>query len=84
VARGFGIALVPHTFARARAAQASSPKIGIATLKRPGIRWELVAAFNGRAGAAQSRNPAVAAFTEVLAKCAPRRGTSDVLRRPGL
>jgi DNA-binding transcriptional LysR family regulator len=75
VARGFGIALVPHTFARARAALTSSPKIGIATLKRPGIRWELVAAFNGRAGAAQSRNPAVAAFTEVLAKVRsePRR-----------
>jgi len=68
VARGFGIALVPHTFARARASVGTSPKIGIATLKRPGLRWELVATFYGRSGAAQSRNPAVAAFTEVLCK----------------
>jgi DNA-binding transcriptional LysR family regulator len=66
VARGFGIALVPHTFARA--AIATSPKIGITALKKPAIRWELVAAFGGRAGAAQFRNPAVAAFTEVLDK----------------
>ena len=68
VARGFGIALVPHTFARTRAAVGMSPKIGIATLKRPGLRWELVAAFHGRSDAAQSRNPTVAAFTEVLRK----------------
>lgn len=82
VARGFGIALVPHTFARARAAIASSPKIGIATLKRPGIRWELVAAFSGRAGAAQSRNPAVAAFTAVLSKVRSERGSPDQFRQP--
>ncbi len=68
VARGFGIALVPHTFARARAAVGTCPKLGIATLKRPGLRWELVAAFHGRSGAAQPRNPAVAAFTEVLSR----------------
>ncbi len=69
VARGFGIALVPHTFARQRAAVFSSmPKIGIATLAKPSIRWELVAALHGRSGAIQSRNPAVAAFTEVLSK----------------
>ena len=68
VARGFGIALVPHTFARARAFVGTSPKIGIATLKRPGLRWELVAAFHGRSGAAQPRNPAVSAFTEVLSR----------------
>jgi DNA-binding transcriptional LysR family regulator len=68
VARGFGIALVPHTFARTRATAGTSPKIGIATLKRPGLRWELVAAFHGRSGAAQSHNPAVTAFAEVLSK----------------
>jgi hypothetical protein len=44
------------------------PNIGIATLKRPGIPWELVAAFHGKATAAQSRNPAIAAFTEVLSR----------------
>ncbi|SFV38112.1 LysR family transcriptional regulator [Hyphomicrobium facile] len=66
VARGFGIALVPYTFVMARAAQSTTPKIGITSLRKPGIRWELVAAFSGRAGAAQSRNPAVAAFTGVL------------------
>jgi DNA-binding transcriptional LysR family regulator len=66
VARGFGIALVPYTFAMARAALATTPKIGITALRKPAIRWELVAAFSGRAGAAQSRNPAVAAFTGVL------------------
>ncbi len=68
VARGFGIALVPKTFACARAAIATSPKLGIATIKKPLLRWELVAAFSGRSGAAQSRNPAVAAFTKLLDK----------------
>jgi DNA-binding transcriptional LysR family regulator len=68
VARGFGIALVPKTFALARASLAKTPKIGIATLKKPALGWHLVAAFNGRAGAAQSRNPAVAAFTKLLDK----------------
>jgi DNA-binding transcriptional LysR family regulator len=67
VARGFGIALVPYTLAMARAAIAT-PKIGITALRKPAIRWDLVAAFSGRAGTAQSRNPAVAAFTEVLEK----------------
>lgn len=66
VARGFGIALVPYTFVMARAALSTTPKIGITSLRKPGIRWELVAAFSGRAGSAQSRNPAVAAFTKVL------------------
>lgn len=68
VARGFGIALVPHTFARARATAGSIPNIGIATLKRPGLSWELVAAFHGRTGAKHSRNPTVAAFIEVLSR----------------
>ncbi|MBS0267899.1 MAG: LysR family transcriptional regulator [Proteobacteria bacterium] len=68
VARGFGIALVPHTFVMARAANSTVPKIGITALRKPAIRWDLVAVFGGRAGAAQSRNPAVAAFTEVLKK----------------
>jgi len=68
VARGFGIALVPRTFAVARASGEAFPKIGIAELKRPGLRWELVVAFHGRSGMAQSRNPAVAAFTAVLSK----------------
>lgn len=68
VARGFGIALVPHTFAKARAAIETMPSIGIASLGGPTIRWDLVAAFNRKASAAQSRNPAVAAFTEILTK----------------
>jgi DNA-binding transcriptional LysR family regulator len=68
VARGFGIALVPHTFAKARAAIETMPSIGIASLGGPAIRWDLVAAFNRKASAAQSRNPAVAAFTEILTK----------------
>lgn len=68
VARGFGIALVPRTFAKARAAVGSMPKIGIATLARPAIHWDLVAAFNRKASAAQSRNPATTAFAEVLTK----------------
>lgn len=68
VARGFGVALVPETFAQARAAVNSMPKIGIATLARPNLLWDLVAAFNRRATAAQSRNPAVAAFAEILTK----------------
>lgn len=68
VARGFGIALVPYRFVMARAAIATTPKIGIMPLRKPAIRWDLVAAFSGRAGAAQSRNPAVAAFTKVLEK----------------
>lgn len=68
VARGFGIALVPHAFARARAAAVKTPKLGIATLKKPGVRWDLVAACSGREGAAQLRNPAVAAFTKLLEK----------------
>ncbi len=68
VARGFGIALVPHAFARARAAVVKAPKLGIAALKKPGIRWDLVAACSGREGAAQLRNPAVAAFTKLLEK----------------
>lgn len=68
VARGFGIAIVPYTFARARAAVGSMPKIGIAKLTRPEIRWELVAAFNGKSGAAPARNPAVAAFVDILKK----------------
>lgn len=68
VARGFGIALVPRTFANARASGDAFPKIGIAELKRPGLRWELVVAFHGKSGTAQSRNPAVAAFTAVLSK----------------
>jgi DNA-binding transcriptional LysR family regulator len=68
VARGFGIALVPKTFALARAAAARSPTLGIATLKKPAPGWDLVAACGGRAGAAQSRNPAVAAFTKLLDK----------------
>jgi DNA-binding transcriptional LysR family regulator len=66
VARGLGIALVPETFARSRAADANGPKIGIATLKSPGIRWELVVAFGGRLGAPQRRNPATAAFAKIL------------------
>jgi DNA-binding transcriptional LysR family regulator len=66
VARGLGIAIVPKTFACARSAALASPKIGMATLKKPGIQWDLVAALNGRVGAAQSRNPAVAAFTKLL------------------
>ncbi len=68
VARGFGIALVPRAFARARAAHSTGPTLGITTLKKPGVRWDLVAACGGRAGAAQSRNPAVAAFTKLLDK----------------
>lgn len=68
VARDFGIALVPHAFARARALLAKGPALGISTLKKPGVRWDLVAACSGRAGAAQSRNPAVAAFTKLLDK----------------
>lgn len=68
VARGFGIALVPHTFAKARAAIQSLPNIGIARLSEPALRWDLVAAFNRKASAAQSRNPAVAAFTDILSK----------------
>ena len=68
VARGFGIALVPRTLANARASGNAFPKIGIAELKRPELRWELVVAYNGRSGMAQSRNPAVAAFTAVLSK----------------
>jgi DNA-binding transcriptional LysR family regulator len=73
VARGFGIALVPHTFAKARAAVPSMPRIGIATLGRPGIRWELVAAFHGKATPAQSTNPAVAAFAEILTRVRSER-----------
>lgn len=73
VARGFGIALVPHTFAKARAAVPSMPKIGIATFRRPGIRWELVAAFHGKTAPAQSRNPAVAAFAEILTRVRSER-----------
>ena len=68
VARGFGIALVPRTLANARASANAFPKIGIAELKRPELRWELVVAYHGRSGMAQSRNPAVAAFTAVLSK----------------
>jgi DNA-binding transcriptional LysR family regulator len=68
VARGFGIALVPETFAKARASVGSMPKIGIATLARPAIRWDLVAAFNRKATAAQFRNPAVTAFADILTK----------------
>lgn len=67
VARGLGIALVPETFARARAAVADGPQIGIATLKRPGIRWELVMAFGERPGAVYPKNPATRAFAQVLA-----------------
>lgn len=67
VARGLGIALVPETFARARAALSVGPSIGIATLQRPGIRWELVVAFAGMSGAAQPKNPAIKAFADVLA-----------------
>lgn len=66
VARGFGIALVPKTFACARAAAATSPKIGMVKLRKPGIQWDLVAALSGRDGSAQYRNPAVAAFTKLL------------------
>lgn len=66
VAQGFGIALVPKTFACVRAASAGSPKLGIATLKKPSIPWDLVAAYSGRAGVAQTRNPAVAAFTKLV------------------
>ncbi|MET0407610.1 MAG: LysR family transcriptional regulator [Hyphomicrobium sp.] len=68
VARGFGIALVPNTFARERASSKTGPQLGIATLKAPAVRWDLVAALSGRTGAAQSRNPAVAAFTKLLDK----------------
>jgi len=67
VARGLGIALVPETFARARAASRDGPSIGIAMLQRPGIRWELVVAFAGMSGAAQAKNPAIKAFADVLA-----------------
>ncbi|CCB68040.1 LysR family transcriptional regulator [Hyphomicrobium sp. MC1] len=68
VAYGFGIALVPKTFACARIAAAKSPKLGVVTLKKPHIAWDLVAACSGRAGAAQTRNPAVAAFTKLVEK----------------
>jgi DNA-binding transcriptional LysR family regulator len=68
VARGLGIALVPETFARNRAAVSEGPNIGIATLAQPGIRWELVAAFAGLSGATHSKNPATAAFADVLAR----------------
>ncbi|MFT3732872.1 MAG: LysR family transcriptional regulator [Hyphomicrobium sp.] len=68
VARGFGIALVPKTFACTRAISAASPKLGIASLKKPGLAWELVAACLGRAGTAQTRNPTVAAFIKLLDK----------------
>jgi DNA-binding transcriptional LysR family regulator len=68
VARGLGIALVPKTFALQRATEASLPKIGISSLKKPSIPWDLVAACSGRAGTAQTRNPAVAAFTKLLDK----------------
>lgn len=68
VAQGFGIALVPKTFACARAAASKSPKLGIATLRKPAIAWDLVAACSGRAGTAQTRNPAVAAFTKLVDK----------------
>lgn len=68
VARGFGIALVPHAFARARAALADAPKLGIATLKKPGLRWSIVAACSGGGRAPQLRNPAIAAFTKLLEK----------------
>jgi DNA-binding transcriptional LysR family regulator len=71
VARGFGIALVPKTFACARAAEAASPKLGIATLKKPSLGWELVAAISGQIGSPQSRNPTVAAFTKLLDKIRP-------------
>jgi DNA-binding transcriptional LysR family regulator len=67
VAQGLGIALVPRTYALERAA-AAGPKLGIATLKDPPIDWDLVAAFGGREGAAQTKNPAVAAFTALLDK----------------
>jgi DNA-binding transcriptional LysR family regulator len=73
VARGFGIALVPETFAKARASVGSMPKIGIATLARPEIHWDLVAAFNRRASAAQTRNPAAAAFADILTKVQSHR-----------
>ena len=43
------------------------PQIGIATLKRPGIRWELVMAFGERPGAVYPKNPATRAFAQVLA-----------------
>ena len=68
VAQGFGIALVPKTFAVERAASTSPHRLGISTLKKPSIPWDLVAACNGRAGMAQTRNPAVAAFTKLLDK----------------
>lgn len=68
VAYGFGIALVPKTFACTRIAAAKLPKLGIATLKKPAIAWDLVAACSGRAGSAQTRNPAVAAFTKLVDK----------------
>jgi DNA-binding transcriptional LysR family regulator len=67
VARGLGIALVPETFARTRAAVKGAPSIAIATLQRPGIMWELVVAFAGMSGAAQPKNPAIKAFADVLA-----------------
>ena len=68
VARGLGIALVPETFARARATTSEGPNIGIVTLAPPGIRWELVAAYAGLAGATHPKNPATAAFADVLAR----------------
>ncbi len=77
VARGLGIALVPETFARARAALNEGPSIGIATLQRPGIRWELVVAFAGMSGAAQTKNPAIKAFADVLAKTRARAKPLD-------
>jgi len=68
VAQGLGIALVPRTFACQRISTDAPRRIGISTLKKPALPWDLVAALNGREGAAQARNPAVAAFTKLLDK----------------
>jgi DNA-binding transcriptional LysR family regulator len=72
VARGLGIALVAEAYAQARAAVSTGPQIAIATLKDPGIQWQLVVAFAGASGTRNPRNPATAAFADILMRNAAR------------
>lgn len=74
VARGLGIALVAEPFARARATSPNGPQIAIATLKDPGIQWQLVVAFAGASGTRHPRNPATKAFADILMRQATPGG----------
>lgn len=80
VARGLGIALVAETFALDRAAVTNGPRIGIATLKEPGIKWQLVVAFAGVSGTRHPKNPATQVFADILTRNAA--SVNGCVRKP--